>query len=100
MTIITLFASIIVHILRRWLILFVKNGIFHKSNCANNKRWNMSNFLNEAKAMQEELSRIRREIHRKPEVGMDLPLTTAFVMEQLENTGSKRKESSIVVFLP
>ena len=49
----------------------------------------MSVFLNEARAMQEELSRIRREIHKKPEVGMDLPITTAFVMEQLEKHGIK-----------
>ena len=42
-----------------------------------------------AKAMQEKLSWIRREIHKKPEVGMDLPITTAFVMEQLEKHGIK-----------
>jgi metal-dependent amidase/aminoacylase/carboxypeptidase family protein len=49
----------------------------------------MSDYLNKAKAMQDELSWIRREIHKKPEVGMDLPITTAFVMEQLEKHGIK-----------
>ncbi len=49
----------------------------------------MLSFLNEAKAMQEKLSWIRREIHKKPAVGMDLPITTAFVMEQLEKHGIK-----------
>ncbi|NLZ55653.1 MAG: amidohydrolase, partial [Clostridiaceae bacterium] len=52
----------------------------------------MSFFLNEARAMQEELSRIRREIHKKPEVGMDLPITTAFVMEQLKKHGIKAEQ--------
>lgn len=47
----------------------------------------MSVLLNEAKAMQAELSWIRREIHKKPEIGMDLPITTAFVMEQLKKHG-------------
>lgn len=39
----------------------------------------MINYLEEAQALQKELSWIRREIHKKPEVGMDLPITTAFV---------------------
>ena len=49
----------------------------------------MSVLLNEAKAMQDKLSWFRREIHKKPEVGMDLPITTAFVKEQLEKHGLK-----------
>ncbi|NMA94017.1 MAG: amidohydrolase [Clostridiales bacterium] len=52
----------------------------------------MTNYLKEAMAIREKLSHFRREIHRKPEVGMDLPITTAFVVEQLEKHGIKAEK--------
>ncbi len=51
----------------------------------------MTDYLSEAMAIREELSFIRREIHKKPEVGMELPFTTAFVVEQLRKHGIEAK---------
>lgn len=52
----------------------------------------MINYLEEAQALQKELSWIRREIHKKPEVGMDLPITTAFVLDQLKKYGLQAEQ--------
>lgn len=43
--------------------------------------------LNEAKSLQSELAEIRREIHRNPETGFDIPKTKAFVKKKLEEMG-------------
>ena len=43
----------------------------------------MKNLLAEAQAMQEELVRRRRWLHSNPETGECLPVTTAYVKEQL-----------------
>ncbi|MCH5213339.1 MAG: amidohydrolase [Oscillospiraceae bacterium] len=44
-------------------------------------------FLKEAINLRPELKKIRRELHRHPEVGFDLTFTKAFVKEQLEKLG-------------
>ncbi len=41
----------------------------------------------EAEALAPELRRIRREIHRRPEVGLDLPRTQSLVLAELEGLG-------------
>ena len=47
----------------------------------------MKELLAEAKTMQKELVTWRRQIHQNAETGMDLPLTSAFVFEKLEQMG-------------
>ena len=49
-------------------------------------------YLQRAKEMQEELIQNRRHIHANPEVGLELPETVAFVMEQLKAMGYEPKE--------
>jgi hippurate hydrolase len=44
----------------------------------------VSHLLNEAREMLPDAVRLRRRIHAKPELGLDLPLTTAAVLEGLE----------------
>ena len=41
----------------------------------------------ECKALQEELVALRRDLHRIPEVGMDLPKTSAYIGAKLEEYG-------------
>lgn len=45
---------------------------------------NANMFLQEAYAMNEELIRWRRDLHRNPEVGTDLPHTMAYIRARLE----------------
>ncbi|MDO5135051.1 MAG: M20 family metallopeptidase [Eubacteriales bacterium] len=47
----------------------------------------MQKIVEEAREMQEELVQMRRYLHRNPEVGLELPVTKAFVMEQLRRMG-------------
>lgn len=47
----------------------------------------MSEFLKRAQEIKDDLIQIRRHIHQHPEVGMDLPDTTAYVMATLEEAG-------------
>ena len=48
--------------------------------------------LEEAKSLQPELARMRRELHRHPEVGFDLPYTKALVKQKLEELGYEPRE--------
>ena len=48
--------------------------------------------LNEAEGLQAELTGIRRELHRHPEVGFELPYTKAFVKQKLEEFGYAPQE--------
>ena len=48
---------------------------------------NVQELIKEAKSLQDELTDIRRELHRHPEVGFDLPNTKAFVKRKLEEFG-------------
>lgn len=50
------------------------------------------NFTTQAQALQEELTGWRRTLHQHPEVGMQLPHTTAFVMERLREMGYAPEE--------
>lgn len=52
----------------------------------------MTNFLTRAKELQSDLIKYRRDIHRNPEVGMDLPETTKYVMNVLKENGLEPKE--------
>lgn len=45
------------------------------------------NTLREAKALSTWLTDMRRELHMRPEIGMDLPLTTALVIRELDVMG-------------
>lgn len=52
----------------------------------------MSNLYDEARKINEDLVKWRRHLHRNPEVGMELPKTTAYVIEILRNMGYEPKE--------
>lgn len=52
----------------------------------------MTVFLKRANELKDDLIEIRRYIHRNPEVGMKLPGTTAYVLEQLRTYGMEPKE--------
>lgn len=52
----------------------------------------MNNILDSAKKMKDELVEIRREIHKNPEVGDNLPKTTAYVMNTLKKFGYEPTE--------
>ena len=45
----------------------------------------LAKFLEEANEFLPDAVKLRRRIHAKPELGLDLPLTTAAVLEGLEN---------------
>lgn len=47
----------------------------------------MSNILEEAKKLQDVIVRDRRYIHQNAELGLDLPITSAYVMERLKSMG-------------
>lgn len=49
----------------------------------------MSELLEQAKQMQNDLVTWRRQLHQNPETGMDLPQTSAFVKSKLEEMGYK-----------
>lgn len=62
----------------------------------------MINFLNETNEIKEELVSFRRHLHQIPEIGMDLPETTKYVMDELYKMGCEPEEiapSSISVTL-
>ena len=46
-----------------------------------------SSIVSEAKAIENELIAHRRHLHQNPELGFDLPETTAYVMQQLRGYG-------------
>lgn len=48
--------------------------------------------LEEAMVLQPELAAIRRELHRHPEIGFDIPYTKQFVKNKLEQMGYVPKE--------
>lgn len=48
---------------------------------------NVQELIKEAESLQDELIDIRRELHRHPEVGFDLPNTKALVKQKLEEFG-------------
>ena len=47
----------------------------------------LSSIVSEAKAIENELIAHRRHLHQNPELGFDLPETTAYVMQQLREYG-------------
>ena len=47
----------------------------------------MSNFLAEAKEIQNDLVTLRRQIHQEPEIGLDLPKTQAKIVAALAGLG-------------
>ena len=47
----------------------------------------MFDYREDALALREELITHRRQLHRDPEVGLHLPRTRAYVMEQLRGYG-------------
>lgn len=47
----------------------------------------MSNLLNEAKALQDEIIKDRRYLHQHAELGMDLPVTSAYIIKRLKEMG-------------
>lgn len=49
-------------------------------------------YLQRAKEMEQELIGYRRQLHQHPEVGLELPRTVAFVMEQLQGMGYQPEE--------
>ena len=52
----------------------------------------MNEFINQAKAIKEELVTFRRTIHNNPEVGSSLPKTKAYVIDKLKEFGYDPKE--------
>ncbi len=59
----------------------------------------MQNILEEAKAIQETIVKDRRYIHQNAEFGLDLPVTSAYVIERLTSMGYEPQliDSSAVV---
>ena len=47
----------------------------------------MSNFLAEAREIQDELATLRRRFHQEPEIGLDLPKTQAKILAALDGLG-------------
>ena len=47
----------------------------------------MSDFLNEANAIQGDLATLRHQIHQEPEIGLDLPKTQAKILAALDGLG-------------
>ena len=52
----------------------------------------MNRFLEEAMDIKDEIIANRRHIHRRPELGFDLPETIEFVATQLESYGYEPKK--------
>lgn len=62
----------------------------------------MASYLEKALSMKDKLTEYRRHIHQNPELGMELPETTAYVRQVLKDAGIESKEickSGIVVIL-
>lgn len=60
------------------------------------------NFLKRAKELQEETIVNRRHLHKNPEIGYDLPKTTKFVKDKLNEYGYKTEElieNSVVAYV-
>lgn len=51
----------------------------------------MYNIIDEAKKIQDQIVAWRRELHQIPEIGVNLPKTSAFVVEKLEEMGIEYK---------
>ena len=64
-----------------------QKGSEESSDSAHEEEAQMNRYLEEAMAMKEELIANRRHIHRRPELGFDLPETIEFVATQLESYG-------------
>jgi hippurate hydrolase len=47
----------------------------------------MSDFLSEAREIQNDLATVRRHIHQEPEIGLDLPKTQAKILAALDGLG-------------
>ena len=47
----------------------------------------MSDFLSEAREIQNDLAAVRRHIHQEPEIGLDLPKTQAKILAALDGLG-------------
>ena len=43
-----------------------------------------------AEAIQDDVVAIRRRLHRRPEIGLDLPATQAVIVEDLDRLGLSR----------
>lgn len=54
----------------------------------------MSVYLRKANEMEEDLRSWRRYLHQNPELGLDLPITTAFIVDRLKSFGLAPKEIS------
>ena len=52
----------------------------------------MTDFLKRAMELKEEAIAIRRHLHQCPEIGFELPLTTAFIKEKLTEYGCSYRE--------
>lgn len=52
----------------------------------------MKELLEQAKAIQEDLVKHRRQFHMNPEIGLDLPLTVKYVKEKLTEMGYEPKD--------
>lgn len=52
----------------------------------------MDKILEQAKAIKDDIVKYRRTIHRNPEVGQNLPKTTAYVMDKLREFGYDPQE--------
>ncbi|AHM57981.1 putative hydrolase YxeP (plasmid) [Peptoclostridium acidaminophilum DSM 3953] len=52
----------------------------------------MKRIVEEAKQLQQELVEYRRVLHQNPEISMDLPVTTAFVKDELKKMGYDTQE--------
>lgn len=44
----------------------------------------MQSYMNEAKQLEEKITKYRRDLHQIPELGLDLPKTKSYIMEQLD----------------
>jgi len=65
----------------------LQNNSWKSTGSANEEEAHMNHYLEEALAMTDELIANRRHIHRRPELGFDLPETIEFVATQLESYG-------------
>ena len=54
----------------------------------------MINIVDECKVLEKKLIEFRRELHRFPEIGGELPLTRAIVCRELDRLGIKYKLNS------
>lgn len=54
----------------------------------------MNDIMKSAKNLENEMIANRRHLHANPEFGLDLPITTAYVMEKLREMGLEPKEIS------